>query len=748
MVHGWTGTSLRCRLDDGAVELFDRPAARRAFLGGRGYGVALLAEFGSPQLPPLDPAQPFVFAAGPLTGTTAPSSGRFAAVAPSPLTGTIFDGNAGGRFGVRLRQAGLDALVLVGQAPTWVMVVVDGREETVGSGSTPQVRLLPLRDLWPAADPADPTLVSTSTVAGLRRALGPAFSVVFPSVAGRRGALLGCLRTDDRRTLGRGGLGAALAAKRVFAVAVAGDRSLQPADPDRFAFLVYEAEKQVSANPVTSRALPEFGTAVLMNLVAQAGALPALNYRTTAWSGGPGLAVPLSPAAPPGAGSTAPGPAARNSAAWPEVEAITGEALRDGLVVGRRGCFGCRIRCTPRVTSGGRDFAGRAERARAAGGRGLSPRGTQDYTEGPEYETLWALGADCGVADLGVIQEANRLCGEYGLDTISTGATIACAMELAEAGALARTLRFGDAERLLELVRQMGEGTGFGAELADGSARFAACYGHPEVAMHVKGLELPAYDPRGMQGQGLAYATSNRGACHLRGNMLGPEILGIPKLVDRFATRGKSGILLNLQHLSAVFDSACLCKFAGFAFGEEVLARLLGAVTGEPLAASDLLRVGERIWNAERLWNVAAGFTRADDTLPARLLAEPLPAGPAAGRVVDLEPMLDEYYRARGWDVQGVPRPDKWAALGLDELAGGLVRMAAERAHARAESASASGAEPDCVRAGGAERDRAPAGGAEPDHGPGGKASAGGVPAAAVGPALEGEEARHLRAVP
>jgi len=624
------GHTMHCRLDQSTSAVLEGGPDRAPFLGGRGYGVALLATLGSPRLDALDAHQPFVLAAGPLTGTSAPSSGRFAAVAPSPLTGTVFDGNAGGRFGVRLRQAGVDALVLTGAAAGWSVVVVDGRGAHAAD-EPPLVRVVPLCEVWPEADPSDAGLVWSRTVEGLRAALGPGFSLLLPSVAGRRGALLGSLRTDDGRNLGRGGLGAALAAKRVFAVAVAGDRALPVAEPDRFSFLVYEAEKQICANPVTSRALPEFGTAVLMQLVHQAGALPALNFTTTS---------------------------------WPGVERISGESVRDGLAVGRKGCFGCRIRCTPRVAAqswrGGSDIGSQAGDG-AAG------------DTGPEYETLWALGAAVGVDDLGAIQEANRLCGEYGLDTISTGATIACAMELSEQGVLGHDLRFGDANRMVEVVRQMGEGSGFGAELADGSARFALAYGHPEAAMHVKSLELPAYDPRGMHGQGLAYATSNRGACHLRGNMLGPEILGIPKMLDRFSTAGKAGILLNLQHLSAVFDSIGLCKFAGFAFGEEVLARLMSAATGEPLAAQDLLRAGERIWNLERLWNIGAGFLRADDTLPHRVLNTPLPDGPAAGRTFDLAPMLNEYYRARGWDGEGVVGAEKAAALGLEGYRAALV---------------------------------------------------------------------------
>jgi len=626
--HGWTGISLFFRMEDGESQPFDREDLRQSFLGGRGYGVALLTEFGSPSLPPLDAQQPIVFSAGPVTGMDVPSSGRFSAVGASPLTGTILDSNAGGRFGVRLRAAGLDALVIQGRAADWSVVVVEGRGEEGTVGKEPRVRLIPLSQLWPEADPTEPKLTSSQVASGLKQRLGSEYSLLFPAGAGRSGSLLGSLRTDDRRNLGRGGLGAVLGRKRIFAVAVAGSALPPPAQPELLSFLKYEAEKQLDANPVTSRALPEFGTAVLVNLVNQVGALPVKNFTASAWD---------------------------------KVELVSGEALRAGPASGRKGCFGCKIRCTRRV-------------AKEQGGG-----------EGPEYESIWAMGPACGVSDISVILEANRLCGEYGLDTISTGATIACAMELAEVGVLGRDLHFGDGARLLEIVREMGENRGFGAELADGSARFALRYGHGEMSMHVKGLELPAYDPRGMQGQGLAYATSNRGGCHLRGNMLGPEVLGIPKLVDRFSVEGKAGLLINLQHLSAVFDSACMCKFAGLAFGEEILARMIGAVTGVDLAAQDLLRCGERTWNLEKMWNLAAGFTRDDDTLPLRLLEEPVSEGPAAGRVVDLEPMLAEYYRARGWGADGVPEEAKIASL---ELGGQVRALGFSEGRLRAQDAS------------------------------------------------------------
>jgi aldehyde:ferredoxin oxidoreductase len=288
------------------------------------------------------------------------------------------------------------------------------------------------------------------------------------------------------------------------------------------------------------------------------------------------------------------------------------------------------------------------------------------------------------VNDLTAILHANYACNRAGMDTITMGSTIACAMELTELGLLPGGPRFGDAAAIVDLANATAAGEGLGAELGVGSARFAARYGRPELSMSVKGLELPAYDPRGMKAQGLAFATSNRGGCHLRANMLGPEILGVPKMVDRFATLGKAGLLINLQNLNAVLDSLSVCKFTAFAMKEDYYARLLSAVWGETVEPQELLQLGERIWNAERLFNLAAGFGRADDTLPARLLHEPVPAGPSAGHVVDLPPMLDEYYISRGWDDAGRPSPAKLERLGLSEAVAELgARVVAAPAAAR-----------------------------------------------------------------
>jgi len=570
---------LRVDLSTGRADADEQPAqVARRFLGGRGLGAWLLLAERVHDVDPLGPGNPLVFAPGPLTGSGAPSAGRYSVSSRSPLTGTLFDGNSGGAFGTALRRLGLDYLTVAGacEAPACLLLDDEG------------ARLLPAGGTWGLDVPA--------ALAALKERHG-ACEVALIGPAGEVGVLFASIVNNRGRQVGRGGLGAVMGAKRLKAVVLRGGRGdlHGPADGERLAPVIAEAEELLRADPITSWALPEFGTSVLVNVLNQVGALPTRNFRESVFA---------------------------------EAERISGEALRAGFVERRSACPGCFIGCTRRV--------------RTADGGG----------EGPQYESIWALGADCGVGDLGAIVEANQACNRLGLDTITMGATIACAMELAELGTLPGGPRFGDAAALLPLI----EAT---------AARLAARYGRSELSMSVKRLELPAFDPRGMTGQGLAFATSNRGACHLRANMLGPEILGRPVLLDRFATHGKAGVLIGLQDLNAVLDSLVECKFAAYALGEAYFARLLSAVIGETVEPAELLRAGERIWNVERLFNLHAGFTRADDALPPRLLREAVPSGPSAGHVVDLEPMLDEYYEARGWDGDGRPTPLKLAELSL-----------------------------------------------------------------------------------
>ena len=436
-------------------------------------------------------------------------------------------------------------------------------------------------------------------------------SVLCIGPAGENRVLFAAIMNDATRAAARGGPGAVMGSKNLKAIVVEGKTRVEMDDKERFRFVQYEATKMLKANPITSQAFPEFGTSVVMNIINAIGALPTRNFQETYFE---------------------------------YADDISGETITETILVKNAACWACPIACT-RIT-----------------------KTSKGESEGPEYETAWSFGAACGIHDLEAIANANYLCNDLGMDTISAGSTIACAMELTERGLLDSDLRFGRADLLEQTVADIGYRRGLGDELAEGSARLAARYGAPELSMSVKKLEMPAYDPRGMQGQGLLYATSNRGGCHMRGNMLGSEVLGLPKLIDRLQVHGKAGYVILHQHTAAVLDSLVACKFTNIAVAEEYFARALTALTGVNYPTGDLIKAGERIWNLERLYNLREGFTRRDDTLPPRLLTEPATGG-SAGLVSQLEPMLEEYYRARGWDANGVPKRAKLEELGLADLA-------------------------------------------------------------------------------
>ncbi len=592
-MQGWAGKILDIDLTAGTIETrpLDREMAR-LFLGGRGLGARLLWDLVGPEVEPLSPQNVLIFATGPLTATGAQTSNRFSVSTKSPLTGTILDANSGGWWGMQFKRTGHDVLIVRGRAAGPVMIVIEPEGVSIQDAA----------HLW------GKTVTETTGALGQdnnRR------NVLCIGPAGERLVRMAAIMNDGTRSLARGGPGAVMGSKNLKAIVVVGDERNNAADRERFRFMLYETGKLIKASPLTSQALPEFGTAAVMNVVNDIGALPTRNFTASQFEG---------------------------------AERISGEYMTEHLLVRNQACWACPIACT-RVT--------RTEKAEG---------------EGPEYETTWAFGAQCGIDRLDIIAEANYLCNDLGLDTISVGSTIGCAMEMAERGLIDSELRFGRWDLLHETIRSIGYREGLGDELAEGSARFAASYGAPELSMSVKALEMPAYDPRGMQGQGLLYATSNRGACHMRGNMLGPEVLALPRLIDRFGTQGKAGIVAVHQNSAALIDSLVICKFTNLAVAEEYFARMLSAVTGITYSADDLMRVGERVWNLERLYNLREGFTREDDTLPPRLLSEPVAEGPSAGFTVKLEPMLREYYEFRGWDVNGVPRPARLRELELDSL--------------------------------------------------------------------------------
>lgn len=454
-------------------------------------------------------------------------------------------------------------------------------------------------------------MTTGETTAALQEDLGdPGASVACIGPAGERLVRFAGIINETSRAAGRGGVGAVMGSKNVKAVGARGSGRITVADRDRFLALKKDVAAKIRENAISGGGLPRFGTAVLVNIVNENYILPTRNFQT---------------------------------AHFPAAENVSGERMADTILSGKMGCQTCVIQC-------GRDVEIEGKRM-----------------EGPEYETIWAFGPDCGIDDLAAVSEANNLCNELGLDTISTGSTIACAMELSEKGYIDDEVRFGDAEQMLDLVHRIGRRDGIGDELAEGSFRFARRHGHPELSMSVKRQELPAYDPRGLQGHGLAYATSVRGGDHVYGYMIAPEVLGSPEKLDPYSNDGKAVWTKTFQDLTAFIDSSGACLFTSFPLGAADYGAMVSAVTGYEIDAGEVLRIGERIWNMQKVFNLRAGCTREDDTLPPRLLREPLTEGAPKGRVWEREPLLDDYYRARGWDREGRPSPEKLSELDIGE---------------------------------------------------------------------------------
>ncbi len=435
---------------------------------------------------------------------------------------------------------------------------------------------------------------------------------------GEKQVLFATVMNDKHRAAGRSGLGAVMGSKNLKAVTVEGSGSVEVAKPEEFFEACKNARRLLKDNPVTGGGLPTYGTQILVNILNQSGGLPTRNWK--------------------------------DGGVFEFAEETSGETLTEKYLVKNKGCFGCNIGC------------GRITRI---------PDGKfKSMGEGPEYEAGWSYGADCGVRNLEAISKANFTCNELGIDPITMGATIACAMEMYEKGILSkdvlgRDLTFGDDEGIVEFTRLTGLREGFGDILAMGSYRMAEHFGHPELSMSVKKQEMPAYDGRVLQGMGLNYATSNRGGCHVRGYLTSPEILGIPAKLDPFVTTDKAQWLKTFQDLTAVVDSAGICLFTTFALGLPEISEMLRTGIGLEYTDEEILQMGERIWNLEKLFNLEAGLTRADDTLPDRLLYEPIPSGPAKGLVSQLEVMLKEYYEIRGWDEDSVPSKEKLKELSI-----------------------------------------------------------------------------------
>ncbi|MGD0950082.1 MAG: aldehyde ferredoxin oxidoreductase family protein [Candidatus Binatia bacterium] len=595
-MNAYAGTTVRVDLSRGRItkESIDLRLAR-AFVGGRGLGTKIIYDEINPKVDPLASANKLILAAGPLTGTSAPSGSRWMAITKGALTSAVACSNAGGDFGPELKYAGYDMIIVEGVAKHPAMLVIDDDS----------VELCSAHKLWGRNVHATEDL--------LHEQLGRDFKCVSIGPAGERLVRFASIMNDKNRAAGRSGVGAVMGSKKLKAIAVRGSGGVTVADPKRFRAVCLDALKKLEG----TEGLRLYGTASLVNVINERGVLPTRNFQSGQFEG---------------------------------AEAISGEAIAERILIRNRACFGCPIACG-RVTA--------VKNGKYAGSG-----------EGPEYESIWALGADVGIDDLAAATKANYICNELGMDPITAGATVACAMELYEKGAITEKqagckLSFGNADALVDLMTKIGYRRGFGNVLAEGAARVARKFGKPELFMGVKKQEFPAYDARGAVGMGLQYATSNRGACHVRGYMVARELLDGEQKMNPFTTRGKAAATIAVQDLTAALDSSGICLFTTFAIGAPELLAMLTAATGFDYDLDEMLRAGERIWNLERLFNQRAGLSRKDDTLPKRLLAEPMPAGPAKGKTVPLGKMLPEYYRLRGWDAEGRPTRTKLASLGL-----------------------------------------------------------------------------------
>ncbi len=608
-MHGWNGTLLRVDLTAGQTRFEEIPArVLKEYVGARGLGIRYLLDEVDPGCDPLGPANKLILSTGPLTGTRAPTGARYVVTTKSPLTGVLTCSNAGGFFPAVFKKTGVDAIVVEGRAPEPVYLWLhDGRAE-----------LRPAGHLW-GKD-------THRTTDALREETRPEARVACIGPAGENLVRFASIMNDRDRAAGRSGVGAVMGSKNLKAVVVHGTRRVSLHDEARFNELVRGyVERFRRAYRDEPPPLRSHGTAVTVMGTQSTGIFPTRNFQAGQFE------------------------------RWQEIH---GEALTRRFLVKAKACFSCPIAC------------GRVTRVDVPGFEGEG--------EGPEYETVYSLGSDCGVGDLAAVTKANYLCNELGLDTITMGATIACAMEMAERGILpeadvGRPLRFGDARAIVELTRMTAYREGFGDLLAEGSLRLATRYGHPELAMVARGQEFAGYDPRGEQGMGLAYATSPIGASHMRGDPAYIEILGVPTLIDPLEWKGKGELVAEWQNTFALIDAAGLCVF--FTIRNLVspdrhvrptgILELLNAATGAGYSLEELMLAGERIFNAERLFMIGAGSGGKDDTLPPRMLQEPMPGGPAEGMVVHLREMLDEYYRFRRWDPRGTPSPEKLAELGL-----------------------------------------------------------------------------------
>jgi aldehyde:ferredoxin oxidoreductase len=611
------GKILRVNLTDGQIsEEFPDEETLKMYLGGSGLATKYLIDEVPKGIDPLGPENKLIFMTGPLTGTPSPSTGRYSIVAKSPLTGLWGEANSAGFWGRDLKRSGFDGVIFEGISPNPVYLVTeDGKAE-----------LKDASHLWGKN--------TSETTKLIREELGEKFNVACIGIGGENlvkyaAVMNDCDKPNYGRAAGRCGMGTVMGSKKVKAIACKGDAKIEVAKPDEYRAEAKQRYDWVNQS-LLKMTLEVFGTATMVDLVNIKGGLPTNNWQT---------------------------------GVFPEADKINGTAINETILTARKPCFACPIAC-------GRVAEIKEGKYKSTG-------------EGPEYESLGALGTMCGVDNLEAITLAHFLCNEYGLDVISAGNTIGFAMECFQKGILTkehtdgREFNFGNADLVIDLIPIISKREGIGDLLAEGTRNMAKKLGKgsEKFAMNVKGLELPAYDSRAAKITGLAYATANRGGCHITGYIEGPAFLSMPFMIVENASVGDvlnenpedTKVVKEFEDAFGLFDAIGGCKFMGMVLASEDWASLIEKLLGYDFSKEDFAKMGERLYNLARVYNMREGATRTDDTLPPRMLEEPMPDGPAKGETVNLEPLLDAYYEYRGWDKEtGKPTKEKLKELGLE----------------------------------------------------------------------------------
>jgi len=572
------------------------------YIGGRGLGVKYVFENG-PDVDPLSPKNILCFMNGPLTGTEANMSGRMAVVTKSPLTGTVTDSHHGGWSAARLRWAGLDGLIFSGKADKPVYAYIEDQK----------VELRDASEVWGKG--------VHDTVKYFKNLYGEKdLTVIAIGPAGEKLSRFACWVNENDRASGRGGTGCVGGSKNLKAVVVKAPKKMPKAkDRDAWkpahtrALATIMDEKNITSP--RKGGLSVYGTNVLTNITNNMGGYPTNNSQVTSFGD--------------------------------RAENISGEWVKANILVNDPTCHACPVACKKEVEIKDGPFAGLR-------------------MESVEYEPAWSVGGNCGNDYAPSVAALIDLSNDYGLDAIEIGDVLSMYMEATQRGYTNGDggLKWGDYMGMVEVVHKVGKREGIGDILAEGTERAAKHFGHPEISMTVKGQGIPAYDPRGLKGMGLGYATSNRGACHLRAYTPACELNLIPLPADPLAWKGKGELVKLLQDIHAFSDSLDLCKFSAFAEGTEEYAQQYAAIVGVPCTGDDVLKTGERIYNLERYYNNLAGFGEGSDSLPERFLKEPSTMPGSKGHVCELDLMLDEYYKARGWENGVVPK-SKLKELGI-----------------------------------------------------------------------------------